>query len=60
MKSTIQKHSRWASSPTGVASQAKSHATSVQASVKAQASVMLSAPAGSGRFGLFTRSISRS
>ena len=39
VKSTIQKHSRCASSPTGVASQAKSHATSVQASVKAQASV---------------------
>ena len=60
VNSTIQKHSRWASSPTGVASQASSHATSVVTIVKPQASPMLSVPEGSGRFGLFTRSMSRS
>ena len=60
MKSTIQKHSRRASSPGGTASQARTQASTKPARVKPHASRIVSAPEGSGRFGLFTRSISRS
>ncbi len=57
MKTTIQKHSR---RPSGAASQARIQATTNDASVKPQASPIDIAPLGSGRFGLFTRSMFRS
>ena len=59
MTTTIQKHS-WCAASAGAASQASTQAAAQVTIVNAQASRIVSAPLGSGRTGLFTRSMSRS